>query len=549
MANALLSAVSGLKAHQQMLDVTGNNLANLNTMGYKGSRIGFAETLSSTIQDASQPSATIGGTNPIQIGSGVDVALIQRLMNQGSLLQTGQDLDMAVEGEGYFVLNNGSNDVYTRVGSFAVDSSNYLVDPGTGYYVQRIGYEGIAEGFQDASNSKIRVPYDTTLSAKVTGNVSFAGNLQSSNATALTNVLSSGTAYTTASGGTISTTTELVDLDQTATLTDGETITISGTDSDGTAVNTTYTIDITGGNDEVSHLLAAISGAFSGATATLVNGEIRLSDDTTGYSQTDLLLTYNGAGTFELPTYFKVLTAGGEAVQNVDVEVFDTQGVSHLLSAAFVRTSNANVWDMVITSVGGDVNGLTDRRIEGVTFLSNGSFGGMAGVEPQTFQLTYGNEASPRTLMMNFGTIGQFDGITLSGGSTSSVSSTGQDGYTAGTFAGMTVSQDGTLMGMFSNGIRKAIAVIKMATVQNPSGLSSIGNNYFVTSGNSGDAVPTKGQSGGAGAIRGGSLEKSNVEVAGEFVNLIEAQNGYQANARAIRVSNEILRELTGLIR
>ena len=103
--------------------------------------------------------------------------------------------------------------------------------------------------------------------------------------------------------------------------------------------------------------------------------------------------------------------------------------------------------------------------------------------------------------------------------------------------------------GLFTNGIRKDLAAIKLATFQNPTGLTSLGNNYFASSGNSGEPVPTQGLSGGAGTVRGGVLEGSNVEIAAEFVNLIQAQNGFQASARTIRVANEILRELANVIR
>jgi flagellar hook protein FlgE len=104
-------------------------------------------------------------------------------------------------------------------------------------------------------------------------------------------------------------------------------------------------------------------------------------------------------------------------------------------------------------------------------------------------------------------------------------------------------------MGIFTNGVRRDIAALEIATFQNPAGLESLGTNYFTTSANSGDAVATRALSGGAGAVRGGALEKSNVEVAAEFVNMIQAQNGFQANARTIRVANEMLRDLTNLIR
>ena len=124
MGSALSAAVSGLKAHQTMLDVAGNNLANINTTGYKQSTVTFSELLSQTIKKASGPSGNLGGVNPQQMGSGVGVATISRNMTQGNIIATGQDLDVAIDGEGYFVLNDGDQDVYTRIGSFAVDADN-----------------------------------------------------------------------------------------------------------------------------------------------------------------------------------------------------------------------------------------------------------------------------------------------------------------------------------------------------------------------------------------------------------------------------------------
>ena len=111
------------------------------------------------------------------------------------------------------------------------------------------------------------------------------------------------------------------------------------------------------------------------------------------------------------------------------------------------------------------------------------------------------------------------------------------------------MTRQGTVNGIFTNGIRRDIADIRVTTFQNPSGMVSAGKGYFTESSNSGLAVPTKALAGGAGAVTGGALEKANVDVATEFVNLIQAQNGYQANARTIRISNDMLKELASLIR
>ena len=125
-----------------MLDVAGNNIANVDTTAYKASTIHFSELLSETIKKASQPTANTGGTNPVQVGSGVGVSGIVADTTQGDIESTGNPLDMALEGQGYFVLNDGSQDVFTRAGSFSVDENCYLVDSSTGYRVQRIGNYG-----------------------------------------------------------------------------------------------------------------------------------------------------------------------------------------------------------------------------------------------------------------------------------------------------------------------------------------------------------------------------------------------------------------------
>ncbi len=547
MSDALMSGVTGLRVHQNMLEVAGNNLANVNTFGFKGSRITFAELLSQTIKEATEPTDSTGGTNPQQIGSGVAVSDISRRMSQGNLVSTGKPLDMAIEGAGYFVVNDGEKDVYSRVGSFAVDADYNLVDPSTGNRVQRTGNEGVAEGFQTPGSSDIRVPFDIALPAQATTEITFSGNLSKDNQLPTLSLLESGLQYT--EGGTVASgTTLLANLDQAGGIAAGDTIRIYGTDRSGAAVDTNFTV---AAGSTLDDLVASVTAAFSGSTASLSNGEIRLIDDSAGYSQTDVLLEYSGAGSFEVPSYFELVTAGGEETHNSSVEVYDGQGERYQLSLSFVRTTTPNIWDVVLTNMTGDV-AIDDRRVKDVTFSAvDGSYAGLGGATPDvpSFQLRYGGAAGPATtLNLDLGTVGDFDGLSQFGGdSTAGVS--GQDGYEAGWLSTVSVSREGTLQGMFTNGVRRDIAALKIAMFRNPAGLTSVGGGYFQASGNSGPAVPTRGLAGGAGSIHGGSLERSNVETAQEFVALIEAQNGFQANARAIRVTNDMLRELANLIR
>jgi flagellar hook protein FlgE len=547
MSDALLAGVSGLKAHQTMIDVAGNNLANLNTSAFKSSRVTFADMLSTTVKEASQPTSTMGGTNPQQIGSGVKVASIDRNMEQGSLINTGEPLDMAIEGNGYFVLNDGVQDVFTRVGRLAVDAEYYLVDPGTGYRVQRIGSEGVNEGFQDPASGTIQIPYDMALPASTTTSIGYSGNLTANTGTTpTTNRLYSGIEYTTF-GSPASATTYIVDLDQASGF--SGTLVISGTARDGAAVGpVNLVVDAA---TTVGDLLDAINGAFTGATSSLFNGQIVLADDEAGYSQTNLEIAVDAGatGTLELPRYFQ-LAPGGATIKDTNVEIFDTQGVSHILSGSFVKTNTPNTWDFVITSMTGDVS-LEDRRIRGLTFTTNGGYGGLDPAIGDTQALRAGfacGNYAGTDIAIQFGTIGEFDGLTQFGGA-STVAPSGQDGYSSGVLSSLSVTREGVLVGVFTNGVRKDIAAIRVATFQNPAALEGAGGSYYIASENSGEPVPSKALAGGAGAIHGGSLEGSNVEVAMEFVNLIQAQNGYQANARTITITNEMLRELTNLIR
>jgi flagellar hook protein FlgE len=149
---------------------------------------------------------------------------------------------------------------------------------------------------------------------------------------------------------------------------------------------------------------------------------------------------------------------------------------------------------------------------------------------------------------MSLGSAGQLNGLTQFAANSTAVARE-QDGYKAGRLSTVSVNNEGILIGAFSNGIKKNIATIQVALFQNAAGLEAVGNGYFVPSANSGEAVATQAMTGGAGSVHGGSLEKSNADVASEFVNMIQAQNGFQANARTIRVANDILNELSGLIR
>lgn len=178
MLRSLYSGISGLKNHQVGIDVIGNNLANVNTTGYKASRVSFADLVSQSVRSASgpNPDAGLGGINPAQVGLGMTVASIDNIMTQGNRQTTNNFTDLALQGEGFFVVSNGASNYYTRAGLFAFDYDGNFVSTTNGMKVQGYNAEG---GVMGSTIEDIVVPKGTILPAKETTSMSMVGNLDS----------------------------------------------------------------------------------------------------------------------------------------------------------------------------------------------------------------------------------------------------------------------------------------------------------------------------------------------------------------------------------
>ncbi len=182
--NALFIGSSGLQANSAALDVIGQNLANLNTTGFKTQRALFQDLVYQTVNAGSAPNGGLGGVNPTQAGTGVAIGALGSIFQQGSVTPTGRTLDAAIQGSGFFVVSNGQATSYTRAGSFDIDAAGFLVDPNTGFRLQRTGNLGEATptlpGFQTVGDNNIRVPIGAGLQGLPTENVRFQGNLSNS---------------------------------------------------------------------------------------------------------------------------------------------------------------------------------------------------------------------------------------------------------------------------------------------------------------------------------------------------------------------------------
>ena len=179
MGAAMFTAVTGLQAFQAKLDVIANNIANVNTTGFRSGRALFQDLFSQTIQGASAPSAISGGTNPMQVGLGVRLSTVDTDFGQGSLVTTGFLSDLAIQGAGLFVLSNGTAQTFTRDGSFSLNPDGLLIDPATGLFVQGLGVDGTGGIDTNVPVANISIPVGGTSIVQETSLATLVGNLSS----------------------------------------------------------------------------------------------------------------------------------------------------------------------------------------------------------------------------------------------------------------------------------------------------------------------------------------------------------------------------------
>lgn len=554
MANALLTGISGLRGHQKMLEVIGNNLANVNTVGFKSSRILFSDLVYETTRSGtSGDSQVLGSINPVQIGTGSQVAQVDRKFTQGNLEQSGEELDMAISGDGFFVVQGAGNTFYTRAGAFTLTENGVLVDSATGFAVQRIGTVGEANGvdpaFQTAGDDRILIPKGASIPGAVTTELTLSGNLPASaNGPVAETVRTSVPLLAGGAAATAATTLNSLDSNSVAYIV-GDQITITGNDHDGTPVTTNFAVTPT---STVGDLLAAVDAAYPQSTATLdAAGNIQLQSSTTGPSQLNVQLNdaVGNTGATDFSSHNFIDTAVGQDAETFSktVEVIDERGLSHTITYELEKQADST-WTLTASLPPAEGN-VVDGVVTGIEFNNDGSFRQISGTGLGDGQLTFqfSNGTAPLTVTVDTGTSGQFDGLTEVGAAESV--ETSADGFEPSTLVSVQIDADATLFGVTSTGRRFPIAQMAIATFGNPDGLKSAGNNFYEGSLASGPPNVGTALSGGRGSIVSQQLEGSNVDLTAEFTRLIIAQRGFSANARTITVTDEVLEELTNLIR
>ncbi|MEZ4649008.1 MAG: flagellar hook-basal body complex protein [Candidatus Eisenbacteria bacterium] len=566
MLRSLFSGVTGLGTNTLRMDVIGNNVANVNTVGFKSTRITFEEQVAQTLRGATGPQGSAGGSNPMQIGNGSRVASLDSVFTQGGLESTGVATDLAIQGNAFFVLSNGSRNFFTRAGSFQIDGAGQLVNPSNGYTLQGFAFDR-ASGTYGAQPTTLTVPIGEAEPARATTVVNYRGNLEADSEPRGSEA-QSGIFYA-ADGSLALGTTALTDLRADST---GVVSLLQDTDE--------IRFSATVGNTAIDGTFAVTGGATLDQLATQIETTLNSVDGIDG-----ITVSVNANGRLEVISPDVLGTDGavnGLIIQGLDAEgltrddfnsiagltetdsardagvfveettVYDSLGFAHVVRLEFTRVlaTNQFTWNAEVDG------GATDVLIGGsgrVTFNTDGSLSGFAfdvqdGILPN--KLTLGpttGAASPLEIELNAGTIGGFDGITLLEAS-SSLEAT-QDGFTQGSLVDFRIDRDGTLITLFSNGVTRPIGRVALAEFVNEGGLARAGDNLFEASVNSGDALISSVAGGVEASVFSGSLEQSNVDLAREFTNMILAQRGFQASARVITTSDEVLSELLNIKR
>ena len=538
-----------------MLEVIGNNLANVNTTAFKSSRVLFSDLMYEGQRGASSGSgAVLGSINPLEIGTGSKVASVDLNFNQGNLEATGESLDAAIDGNGFFVARAGDQTYFTRAGSFSLDENGYLVDPATGYLIQRFGTLGEPDGatpaFQAPGDDRVRIPIGASIPGSETTEISLSGNLSAASTGPQAQVISS-VVFTPTLGGVADATTLLNDLSSTTNAyVAGDVIRVSGQDDNGDPVVSSIAVDATTTLGDVS---TAIQTLYPGATVAIVDGAIQLTANSTGPSFLSLTLSDGQSNTgissndaFGVD-FARTVKGANASVIRGSVPVFDERGTENVLSFSLTKQTD-ETWTLEI-ELDPALGTILDGTVEGIRFGTDGSFGQITGTlqGDANVEIQFNGSQNPQTIDFSFGTPGGFDGLTEVGAEQSL--SPDSDGYAPGELTTVQIDADGTISGIASNGLKFPMAQLALASFRNPDGLLAAGNSYFEGSLASGNPEIGTAISGDRGAVRSGQLEGSNVDLALEFTRLIVAQRGFSANARTITVTDEVLEELTNIIR
>lgn len=428
--SSMYAAAAGLGAHGNAIGVVSDNIANVDTIGFKASRGRFEDVLGSTV--ASGLLANVPG-------QGSRLAGVDAMFRQGALLSTGVATDLAIEGNGFFMVRGDFQGVdgsfFTRDGQFHLDANGHLVNP-HGLDVQ--GYLADAQGNLGAALTDVIIPPTANVPPRATTRTDIAVNL------------------------------------------------------------------------DAASVIPPAFDPLNPSTTSNFSSSVTVYDSLGAAHNVDVYFRQAAPGSWE----WHALVDGGELTGG-------TAGVAtEIANGTLTYTTDGRLDTEAIGASTADFIGATPGQV--ITF----DFGDAITTDGGTGMLGSTAYAAPSTL-----------------------TALTQDGYASGSLAGITVAEDGRVTGAFTNGERRLLGQVALATFRNQNGLLRAGAGMYVSSDASGQALVGSAGSGGRGNISAGSLEQSTVDLAQEFVNLIAYQRGFQANSKAVRTADDMLSELVSMTR
>lgn len=567
--NSLFSGVSGLKNHQATMDVIGNNIANVNTIGFKGFRVTFSDTFNQFVKAGTNPVGSNGGTNSFQIGLGMKINSIDRNWNQGTFERTGITTDLALQGQGMFILKSNGQQLYSRAGAFIFDADGKLVNPQNGAVVQGKVADGAGNIPAGTTLQDIVIDKNLRLPAVKTTRTSWGGNLQSSSASIRTDIVElagnlkreSPAAAQTYPGGAYDAADPTTYNSNTIYNKDGIAYQLRNWYTETSAVAPAV------GEWTYHYAIFALDSNGDPTGAAIDTGTQLLEfDPITGVCRTDQIDIVVGSDNIEYKLNFSTLSnlnADNNVVARIDkgetptpvlgaVTIFDSLGNPHTFSLKFEHIDNNRwSWEASIPSTSGS---LGPNAYGEIYFDPNGQIqsiwqaGGQVTTTPPVPQITFtpASGAEAQIIDLRFGT--DTSGVTQTNLS-SQVAALSQNGSASSALANLNIDQYGNIIGIFSNGNSRTLAQLMVATFKNLNGLVSVGDNMYNVAANAGDPrIDAPGEN-SVTTIQSGALEQSNVDLSEEFTRMIVTQRGFQANARVITTADALLQEITSLVR
>ena len=568
MMRSLYSGVAGLKTHQTRMDVIGNNIANVNTTAYKSSSMTFSELMSQTTQKASGANATtgVGGTNAKQIGLGVKAGAINTaITTQGSAQSTGNPFDIMITGDNFFVVSNGSENFFTRDGSFYVDGAGNLAMTSTGYNVMGWGVDETTGNIKQDTVTALRImsAANMTYPPEATTKANISGILDQN--------------------------------DKDVTSANGKTVNLNFFDARGYSYTAKFTFKQSGGDKtneysmELNKILDStgkeidISGVTFGEQNLEQTLSSKLSLNTDSYKWDDATKTLQTTATppETVAELNKIFNNGAlitdkdkaeEVQKNLDaiakaygyegstdefLKLYTTGKAGQVTVQKMLENMSQNMTgDDILPKTKDEELTMTGRKFDGAKVVFDKDSGKLQSINNSTTNLS---------TTLNFpATMGNFSNITIDlsectnydNKGTSTIGATSGDldglgtGRRLGDMIGVSIQKDGMIYASYDNGMTKLLGQIATAAFANASGLEKEGDNLYSATLNSGefDGIGVDITAGG-GYMSTGQLEMSNVDLSSEFTEMITTQRGFQANSRIITVSDTLLEELTNLKR